>query len=120
MSEYAMGRTPREYARLTRQAALFEPLTRRLYSDAGIGPGKRVVEFGCGAGDITALLSEMVGPQGSVVGVDLDGEVIEHARERMAAAGRTNVEFLRANLSDLSGVFPANSRDPTSTYPAFS
>ena len=65
--QYALGRSPQEYARLTRQAEMLKPMTRRLFAEAGIEPGMRVVDLGSGAGDICILLSEIVGSGGSVI-----------------------------------------------------
>ncbi len=98
-SEYALGRTQREYARLARQSALLEPMTRRTFADAGIVPGMRVVDLGSGAGDVCMLLADMVGPSGSVVGLDLDVSAIAHARERVSAAGLHNVSFANCEFS---------------------
>ena len=98
-SEYALGRTQQEYARLARQAALLEPMTRRTFTDAGIAPGMRVLDLGSGAGDVCMLLAEMVGPSGSVTGLDLDANVIAHARERVSAAGLRNVSFAPCEFS---------------------
>jgi len=78
---------------LTEQAELLRPLTERVLHAAGIVPGMHVLDIGCGAGDVSFLVSEIVGPQGSVVGIDLDGEVIRFADERRAARGGANVEF---------------------------
>jgi len=96
---YALGRSPQEYARLTRQAAIFEPMTRRLFTEAGIGPGMRVLDLGSGAGDICLLISELVGPSGSVIGLDLDDDALAHARERVANAGISNVTFLHSDFA---------------------
>jgi protein-L-isoaspartate(D-aspartate) O-methyltransferase len=43
-------------------------------------PGDRVLEIGTGSGYNAALLAEMVGPQGHVTTVDLDGDLVESAR----------------------------------------
>ena len=43
---YVFERSSDEYLRLTRQAALFEPMTERLFRDAGITPGMRVLDVG--------------------------------------------------------------------------
>lgn len=97
--EYALGRTQQEYARLARQSALAEPMTRRTFTEAGIVPGMRVVDLGSGAGDVCMLLADMVGPSGSVIGLDLDANVIAHARERVSAAGLHNVSFVNCEFS---------------------
>lgn len=56
--------------------------TERLLCDAGVGAGMRVVDLGCGRGDVTQMLAELVGPEGEVVGVDRDGGVLAIARAR--------------------------------------
>src|SRR6266545_8369175 len=67
--DYALGRSPHEYARLCLQAELLRPMTRRVFEEAGIGAGMRVLDMGCGAGDVCLLLAEMVGPAGAVIGL---------------------------------------------------
>jgi ubiquinone/menaquinone biosynthesis C-methylase UbiE len=97
--DYVLGRTPREYARLAMQAKLLEPLTRRVYEDAGIARGMRVLDLGSGAGDVCMLLSEMVGPTGAVIGLDVDAATTEYARQRIAAAGISNISFAHSDLA---------------------
>ena len=71
-STYALPATDRERQRLMSQAEMVRPITRRLFVDAGIGPGMRVLDLGCGVGDVSLLLADLVGPTGEVVGVDRD------------------------------------------------
>jgi SAM-dependent methyltransferase len=104
--EYALGRTEQEYARLARQSAYMEPMTRRTFTDAGIVPGMRVLDLGSGAGDVCMLLAEMVGPTGSVIGLDLDANAIAHARERVSAAGLRNVSFANCEVSRFAPEHP--------------
>uniref|UniRef100_Q01YM7 Methyltransferase type 11 n=1 Tax=Solibacter usitatus (strain Ellin6076) TaxID=234267 RepID=Q01YM7_SOLUE len=106
--DYALGRTPREYARLALQSQLLRPLTRRVFEDAGIAPGMRVLDLGSGAGDVCMLLSEMVGPSGSVIGVDVDAGIVEHARERVAEAGLSNVTFAHSDLANYRADAPVD------------
>ena len=68
---YAFGHAQRELDRLSLQARILEPYTRRLFVDAGISTGMRVLDVGCGSGDVSMLAGEIVGPSGQVVGVDL-------------------------------------------------
>lgn len=44
--------------------------TGRWMDEAGVVPGMRVLDVGCGPGAVTALLLERVGPGGRVVGID--------------------------------------------------
>jgi ubiquinone/menaquinone biosynthesis C-methylase UbiE len=46
--------------------------TTRLLSDAGIGQGMRILDVGCGSGDVSFLLCDLVGGGGEVIGVDHD------------------------------------------------
>src|SRR5882757_7564860 len=79
---YALGRTEDEHARLSEQARFIRPLTERLFKKAGIAPGMKVLEVGSGVGDVAFLVSELVGPDGKVVGVDMDATALEKARKR--------------------------------------
>jgi ubiquinone/menaquinone biosynthesis C-methylase UbiE len=92
-TDYALGRTDDEYNRLIEQAELFRPLTERMLRAAGIGPGMHVLDVGCGVGDVSFLVSELVGPEGSVVGVDLDRFALSRAEDRRATRGISNVVF---------------------------
>ncbi|MBW2469957.1 MAG: methyltransferase domain-containing protein [Deltaproteobacteria bacterium] len=49
---------------------------------AGLKPGMRVADLGCGAGKTTYHLNELVGPQGSVVGVDISRQRIDYAENK--------------------------------------
>ena len=72
---------------------------RRVLLQAGIQPGMRVADLGCGVGMVTALLAELVGPTGQVVGVDFSGAQIAQARE-LAPPGLSNVSFIEASATD--------------------
>jgi SAM-dependent methyltransferase len=56
-------------------------------------PGDRVLDIGCGFGDTTQRLAELVGAEGEAVGVDVSEPFIEAAREEAEAAGIENVRF---------------------------
>ena len=91
---YVLGRGEAETRRLILQHQIYGPITRRFLSAAGIGTGMKVLDVGSGAGDVALLLAELVGPTGRVVGLDLDNDVVETARARVASAGWGNVTFL--------------------------
>ena len=58
---YVLGHSDRELDRLTTQARMFEPFTRQLLLQAGICPGMRVLDVGCGSGDVSFLAAGLVG-----------------------------------------------------------
>jgi ubiquinone/menaquinone biosynthesis C-methylase UbiE len=97
--QYALGRSPEEYGRLRRQAEILKPMTRRLFAEAGIEPGMRVLDLGSGAGDLCMLLAEMVGSGGSVIGLDIDQDAVLHAQQRVAAAGLSNITFVHSDFA---------------------
>jgi ubiquinone/menaquinone biosynthesis C-methylase UbiE len=102
-TDYAFGRSRAEYDRLIEQGELFRPLTERMLRAAGITRGMQVLDVGCGVGDVSFLVAALVGPEGSVVGVDLDAEAIKLAEKRRAAQGITNVEFRQSDARLVDG-----------------
>src|SRR6516225_11892444 len=99
-NEYALGYNDAEHERLIRQAAIVAPITERLFREAGIGPGQRVLDLGSGMGDVAMAAARAVGPTGEVVGFERDAKSIARARARVAAAGFSNVRFVSADVSD--------------------
>src|SRR5215472_18723298 len=83
---YVFGYTDAEHERLIRQAAIIAPITERLFREAGIGPGQRVLDLGSGMGDVSILAARLVGASGEVVGIERDATSIELAEARVAAA----------------------------------
>lgn len=100
--QYVLGHAPEELARLERQAAIFEAPTRALFTRAGIAPGSRVLDVGCGGGDVSLLVADFAGPAGEVIGVDRAPEAVATASRRAAARGRTNVRFVESTLEALT------------------
>jgi ubiquinone/menaquinone biosynthesis C-methylase UbiE len=99
--DYALGYTDVEQERLIRQAAIIAPITERLFREAGIGPGQRVLDLGSGMGDVSMLVARLVGASGEVVGIEGDATSIERAEARVAAADLRNVNFLNADLNNI-------------------
>ena len=93
-----------EQRRLDAQSRLFDPSTERLFREAKIGPGMRVLDLGSGAGNVALLASRLVGPEGSVVGVERDPDAVATARARVHAAGATNIELVVGDVQTLDGI----------------
>src|SRR3954469_4393084 len=75
----------------------------KLFSDDALAldppsTGDRVVDLGCGFGDTAQELARIVGPQGSVTGLDAAERFIEQAQEEAEQAGAENVEFRVADV----------------------
>jgi cyclopropane fatty-acyl-phospholipid synthase-like methyltransferase len=96
---YPLASTDRERRRLKMQAEALVPLTERMLSGAGIGPGNRVLELGCGGGDVTELIAKRVGATGSVVTIDRDPLQVSAATNRLHSAGHHNVELVVTEMA---------------------
>jgi SAM-dependent methyltransferase len=79
-----------------------EPITRRLLVEAGVGSDMRVLDVGCGVGDVTFIVADLVGPAGEVVGTDRVAAPLEVARTRAADDGLENVTFLFGDPTEMS------------------
>ena len=94
--------------RLSIQAAVYGDITRDLFQRAGLGPGMRVLDIGCGAGDVSLLAARLVGPTGRVLGVDHAPEAIAAARARAEQAGAGNVGFHLSEIADFAPDAPVD------------
>ena len=74
--------------------------TERLLMDAGIVPGMRILDVGCGNGEVTLLVAKIVGETGNVVGIDQHESALTSARERAHKMALTNVTFQVGDLTN--------------------
>jgi ubiquinone/menaquinone biosynthesis C-methylase UbiE len=95
---YVLGSDQQELARLDRQAAAVEPATRLLLQAAGFALGQRVLDLGTGLGHVARLAGQLVGPRGSVVGLDRAVQALAVARQRVEAAGESHVSFVEGDV----------------------
>ena len=100
-AQYAMGRSEAETRRLISNARMYDEMTRRFLLRSGIAKGMRVLDVGSGAGDVALTLAELVGADGSVVGVDVNADILETARARAGSAGFGNVRFIAGDVRSL-------------------
>jgi SAM-dependent methyltransferase len=91
--------------RLRILAGVMAPTTNALLDRLGDLTGLRVLDAGCGGGDVTRELARRAGPTGHVLGVDLDETKLAVAREETAAL--RNLEFREARIGgdDIAGPF---------------
>jgi SAM-dependent methyltransferase len=98
---YILGHADSELNRLIKQAHFFGDLTAHVLQLAGLKPGMRVLDIGCGAGDVSFLAASLVGPKGMVIGVDKAPDAIALAAQRATSARLTNMQFLNGDLQEL-------------------
>ena len=101
IQNYVLGNSVAEQNRLRMQAGFLEKWTEEFLVSAGLTPGMRVLDVGCGMGDVSMLAARLVGETGSVTGLDRDGVVLSRARERVSHEMRlARVEFIESDLFD--------------------
>jgi len=76
-----------------------EPFGRAIMDAVALEPGARVLDVGCGTGATVIELSSRVGSAGHVTGLDLSEPMLEVARERVRAAGLTNVDLVAGDAA---------------------
>ena len=93
--------------RLKLLARIMHASTAALFDRAGLAPGLKCLEIGCGSGDMSIELARRVGPNGHVLAVDIDDTKIELARQEAAQLKVGNIEFrwLDIRASDLTAAF---------------
>jgi len=96
---YSLGNHAEELARLDHQAAIIERPTRVLLRASGLAAGMRVLDLGTGLGHVARLAGEIVGPAGSVLGIERSGEALEVARVRTRDAGAVHVAFEEGDVT---------------------
>jgi arsenite methyltransferase len=71
------------------------------FSLGRLQPGERVADLGCGAGTDSLVAAQMVGPDGSVTGIDMTPEMLTKARVAAEQLGTENVEFVEGEIEHL-------------------
>jgi len=97
---YILGHSDPELERLERQAALYAEETENVLRRAGLTAGMRVLDVGCGVGDVSLIAARMVGPEGAVLGVDRAREAVATATRRAAANQMGHVSFEAGDLAE--------------------
>jgi SAM-dependent methyltransferase len=108
---YILGHADEELERLVRQARFFGAITDHLFREAGIGPGMRVLDVGCGAGDVAFAVARIVGASGAVTGVDRSPEAVLLASRRAETDTLENVTFRVADAADVGASLAPDAYD---------
>lgn len=79
---------------------IYAPAGKRGLLKAGLAPGMHVADFGCGVGAMAHNLAEMVGPDGSAMGIDLHEPQLLEAATLCGKRGLSNVSFRKADACE--------------------
>jgi ubiquinone/menaquinone biosynthesis C-methylase UbiE len=85
---------------LTRDNREEEERCSLMLTNLGIKPGMTVCDMGCGNGYYTLQLAKLVGPNGRVLAVDVQPEMLKLLEQRAAQAGVRNVVLVQGQLHD--------------------
>ncbi len=102
MTNYILGHTDIEVQRLLLQGRVYNDHTENALRLAGLRPGMRVLDVGCGPGDVSFMAARLVGPTGTVLGMDGAADVIELARSRAAEMDISTVAFEQSAIEDIA------------------
>lgn len=83
---------------------LSAPLSARMLDLARLAPGMRVLDLASGRGEPAIPAARRVAPDGSVLGIDLAGSMLQMARERAAREAVHNLELREGDAQTLAGV----------------
>lgn len=100
---YVLGHSDRELARLEQQAAFFADATSDVLTKSGLSPGKKVLDLGCGVGDVSSIAADLVGGTGRVVGIDISPDAVALAAARMEALGKPHASFEVSSIEAYDG-----------------
>lgn len=110
--EYVLGTDEAEASRLGLQHRLWSASAYRLWERAGLRTGMRVIDVGCGPGHAALDMAEIVGPTGSVVGVDESAVFLAHLHQRSLVRRLTNIERLLGDVQSIGSLgLPADDFD---------
>jgi ubiquinone/menaquinone biosynthesis C-methylase UbiE len=100
-SAYVLGHDDIEVQRLLLQGRLYNDQTEHALRLAGLRPGMRVLDVGCGAGDVSFVAARLVGATGTVLGIDAAADMITLAHARADELGLSTVGFEQTTIADI-------------------
>jgi SAM-dependent methyltransferase len=100
-ASYSLKLSERELTRYRSMAASAADDEAAEWSAAGILPGARIADVGCGPGAVLRLLAERVGDAGHAVGVDADPSAVSMAQQQIAGLPQARVQVGLADATDL-------------------
>jgi ubiquinone/menaquinone biosynthesis C-methylase UbiE len=98
---YVLGHADAEVQRLLLQGRLYDLHTEHALRMAGISGGMRVLDIGCGPGDVSFAAARLLGDTGTVLGIDAAAGIVDLARHRAAELGVKTVTFEQTTVADL-------------------
>lgn len=81
-------------------ASIGEDITKKLIENVEISQNMKILDLGCGNGDVSFLISKYIGNNGIVVGIDSNKNVISNAINKSKEFGLSNTNFILGDLTE--------------------
>lgn len=101
VQRYILEGSDGELRRLLSLSEVTAGPARQAFSRAGLSQGWAAIDCGCGPIGALAVLAEMAGPAGRVVGVDISEPAVRRARSAAAALGLGNIDVVAGDIHQL-------------------
>ncbi len=98
---YILAGTDEDLRRLMRISEQAADMARAAFRRIGVQEGWSAIECGCGPIGALAVMAEMIGPGGRIVGVDFNKAAVEQARTVAASLGLANVDVIEGDVHEL-------------------
>ena len=98
-NSYVIGVGKDDEERLSLLNELFGKTSKDLLLKSGLKPGMRVLEVGCGTGNMTKWIAKQVGDHGHVTAVEITSEQIQITKDNCSESN--NITFVESSLFDL-------------------
>jgi ubiquinone/menaquinone biosynthesis C-methylase UbiE len=67
--------------------------------EVGIGPGSRILDYGCGPGSYTIIAAELAGPAGKVYALDIHPLALQTVRDATSKRGLAKIETIQSDCA---------------------
>ncbi len=104
--EYILGTGIEELERLAIQHRLWASATSAAWDRAGIGLGHSVLDFGCGPGNVSFDLAQLVGREGKVYGIDQSRRFVNYVNQQAKNNHIPQIEARLGSAEEVAAIFP--------------
>ena len=101
VKRYILDGTDQDLRRLLSISQDAAEMARSAFGRVGVQEGWNAIDCGCGPIGGLAVMAEMVGPRGRIVGVDFNGPAVQQARAVVSSLGLSNVDVVEGDIHEL-------------------